>query len=79
MNQSLDAFLQTDLGRSAQPAEVRLLERLRLVDDVLPDEALYTVMLLVLQHRLTAAQADEALEHNRRLLESARAKAGGAA
>ena len=69
---ALERFLETELGRQATPAEVRLLEAVR--DEAVPAEQLYTVLLLVLQRRLTSEQAVDALDDNRRLQASARAK-----
>jgi hypothetical protein len=71
---TLERFLGTELGSKATPSEIRVLRSVKFVDDILPTETLYTLFLLALHHRLTDEQVAEALENNRKLLESARSK-----
>lgn len=71
---ALERFRTTELGSKAKPAEIRILQSIKFLDDILPDDTFYSVVLLALRHRLTDEQVSQALDENRRLLESARAK-----
>lgn len=67
-------FCDTELGRSASEQELRLLDRIPFVEDILPLGKTYVAIFLALANRVPEERVPEILELNKSLIASAKAK-----
>lgn len=69
-----EEFCSTDLGQKASEQELRVLNAIPFLDDILPTPYFYAATLLALQNRLTPTEVAAVIAENAALLESAKGK-----
>lgn len=69
-----EGFCATELGQKASEQELRVLNAIPFLDDILPTPYFYAATLLALQNRLTPTEVAAVIAENSALLESAKSK-----